>query len=258
MHTLSRNWHKWAREGGDGVWRHQQPQWKGVFRKQVTLVKTSVLAAWEDGQIKPTLAVVCVCIWLNVVGSMARSVSALLSCDVILFRVKFQRIRVYPRYNIFSRKQSGLCNKSAASQPLFVPLWSRSGGETEANTPRGALLTPLKGSRSRGGWGWGGAWVGAWGEQCYAAGSDLLLFVLLQIKPICPDVPFRALWPDTFVLFVGWGAAAAAAATQTHKQGKAYPASSPLDSIVLEMVKLAYTNMACNCRPAIQRWHAGC
>ena len=151
MHTLSRNWHKWAREGGDGVWRHQQPQWKGVFRKQVTLVKTSVLAAWEDGQIKPTLAVVCVCIWLNVVGSMARSVSALLSCDVILFRVKFQRIRVYPRYNIFSRKQSGLCNKSAASQPLFVPLWSRSGGETEANTPRGALLTPLKGSSREGG-----------------------------------------------------------------------------------------------------------
>ena len=89
---------------------------------------------------------------------MARSVSALLSCDVILFRVKFQRIRVYPRYNIFSRRQSGLCNKSAASQPLFVPLWSRSGGETEANTPRGALLTPLKGSRSRGGWGWGGAY----------------------------------------------------------------------------------------------------
>ena len=52
---------------------------------------------------------------------------------------------------IFS-EAAGLCNKSAAApRPVFVPLWSRSGRETEANTPRGATLTP---------WSGGGAWLG--------------------------------------------------------------------------------------------------
>ena len=86
---------------------------------------------------------------------------------------------------IFS-EAAGLCNKSAAApRQVFVPLWSRSGRETEANTPRGATLTPWEGS--------GGG--GLAGDECYGAESYASDWtsrpfhcLCLRRKPICPGV----------------------------------------------------------------------